>query len=83
MYLKPCGSGLARDGYVSGDIGFDGVHIRCCGNGHLRLRPYGGLLGKTERRPAPSNQAPAPLTYGLPTGKIKIKAKIKNQSEAA
>ncbi|AKA26880.1 hypothetical protein PCL1606_54350 [Pseudomonas chlororaphis] len=22
----------------------DGVHIRCCGNGHLWFRPYGGSL---------------------------------------
>ncbi|VVN75408.1 hypothetical protein PS704_00713 [Pseudomonas fluorescens] len=42
----------------------DSGHIRFCGYGCLRFRPYGGLLGRTERRPAPSNQAPAPLTYG-------------------
>jgi hypothetical protein len=60
------------------DWDWDWVNIRFFGNGGYWFRPYGGLLGK-----APSNQAPAPLTYGLPTGQIKIKAKIKNQSEAA
>jgi hypothetical protein len=99
-----------------------GVHIRCCGNGGLGFRPYGGSLGR-----APSNQTLSPLTYGaslwlgmpslrscsvgpppsaihgrgrlprhpcrgahcaepalgLPTGQIKIKSKIKSQSEAA
>ena len=56
---KPCGSEPARDGCVSGDLGFVGVHIRFLGNGRYGFRPYGGLLGR-----APSNQAPAPLTYG-------------------
>jgi hypothetical protein len=36
-----------------------GVHIRCCGNGGLGFRPYGGSLGR-----APSNQTLSPLTYG-------------------
>ncbi len=65
----PCGSDgaairLARDGFVSGDEYFVGVHIRCCGNGHLGFRPYGGSLGKTECRPTPSNQGLLPLTFG-------------------
>ncbi len=38
---------------------FEGVHIRCCGHGHLGFRPYGGSLGK-----APSNQGLLPLTFG-------------------
>src|SRR5690349_24239748 len=41
----PCGSELARDGFVSGDDYFVGVHIRCCGNGGLWLRPYGARGG--------------------------------------
>ncbi len=36
-----------------------GVHIRCCGNGHLGFRPDGGSLGK-----APSNQGLLPLSFG-------------------
>ena len=44
MFPDPCGSGLACDGGVSGDVGFDGVHIRCCGNDYYGFRPYGGLL---------------------------------------
>ena len=59
-----CGSELARDGFVSGDVFFTGVHIHCCGNGHLGFRPYGGSLGKAERRPAPSNQGLLPLSFG-------------------
>ena len=35
------------------------VHIRSLGDGRYGFRPYGGSLGR-----APSNQAPAPLTYG-------------------
>ena len=42
----PCGSELARDGGVLGDVSFTGVHIRLCGNGGLWFRPDGGLLGK-------------------------------------
>ena len=38
---------------------FDWVYIHSCGNGGYWFRPYGGSLGE-----APSNQAPAPLTYG-------------------
>jgi hypothetical protein len=30
-------------------VGFDRVHIRCCGNGCLRLRPYGGSLWKSPK----------------------------------
>jgi hypothetical protein len=54
-----CGSELARDGGLRVDLFLDGVHIRFCGNGCLRFRPYGGLLGK-----APSNQALLPLSFG-------------------
>ena len=43
----------------SGDRDWDWVNIRFFGNGSYWFRPYGELLGK-----APSNQAPAPLTYG-------------------
>jgi hypothetical protein len=35
-----CGSGLAREGGVLGDVFFTGVHIRCCGNGGYRFRSY-------------------------------------------
>ncbi|MCY1265704.1 hypothetical protein D9M70_140940 [compost metagenome] len=38
---------------------FEGVHIRCCGHGHLWFRSYSGSLGK-----APSNQGLLPLTFG-------------------
>ncbi|MNI47659.1 hypothetical protein D3C73_1021900 [compost metagenome] len=41
-----------------------GVHIRFFGNGDLWFRPYGELLGKAERRPAPSNQGLLPLSFG-------------------
>ena len=34
------------------------------GDGGYWFRPYGELLGKTERRPAPSNQALLPLSFG-------------------
>ena len=34
-----------------------GVYIRCCGNGHLGFRPYGGsLLKSPEAGPVESNQ---------------------------
>jgi len=55
----PCGSGLAREGYVLGDVFFTGVHIHCCGHGLWRFRSYSGSLGK-----APSNQGLLPLTFG-------------------
>ncbi|WP_238540841.1 hypothetical protein, partial [Pseudomonas sp. GM33] len=43
--LDPCGSGLAREGGVSGDLSFVGcVHIRFFGNGGWRFRPYGDSL---------------------------------------
>jgi hypothetical protein len=42
----------------------DRVHIHSCGNGHLWFRPYSESLGKTERRPAPSNQGLLPLAFG-------------------
>ncbi|KPU54781.1 hypothetical protein AN403_1186 [Pseudomonas fluorescens] len=46
--------------FASGRRGFfEGVHIHCCGHGHLGFRLYGGLLGK-----APSNQGLLPLTFG-------------------
>jgi hypothetical protein len=45
----PCVSGLAREGFASGDDYFVGVHIRCCGNGQIRLRPYGGSLSKSAK----------------------------------
>jgi len=65
---------------------FDRVHIRCCGNGHLWFRSYSESLGKTERRPAPSNQGLLPLAFGaslmlgIPSRGGK---KIKSQSEAS
>lgn len=31
MFPDPCGSWLACESGVSGDVGFDGVNIRCCG----------------------------------------------------
>jgi hypothetical protein len=37
---NPCGSGLAREGFVSGDEYFVGVHIRFCGNGVLSRCTY-------------------------------------------
>ncbi len=41
----PCGSELARDGGLTVDLYFvDCVHIRCCGNGGWRFRPYGESL---------------------------------------
>jgi hypothetical protein len=39
-----CGSELARDGGLTADQFLSGVHIRCCGNGHLGFRPYGEAL---------------------------------------
>ena len=48
----------------------DGVHIRCCGNGGLRFRPYGGSLLANARNagPAKSNQKVLPLAYGPRSG---------------
>ena len=40
-------SGAWDFAYASGRVGLlaiDGVHIRCCGNGYLGFRPYGGSL---------------------------------------
>ena len=53
---------------------FGGVHIRCCGNGHLGFRSYSGSLLANARNagPAKSNQkvfAPplgASLRLGMP-----------------
>jgi hypothetical protein len=59
----PCRSEHARDG-LSFNAGYLGVHIRYLGNGHLWFRPYGESLGKTERRPAPSNQGLLPPSFG-------------------
>ncbi|CAI8863129.1 hypothetical protein EMIT0P218_20125 [Pseudomonas sp. IT-P218] len=60
-----CGSQPAGDGGLTADLLFvDRVHIHSCGNGHLWFRPYGESLGKTERRPALSNQGLLPLTFG-------------------
>jgi hypothetical protein len=70
---------------------WDWVNIHFFGNGWYGFRPYGGLLGKTERRPPPSAiQGRGRLirhscrvahcaepALGLPTGQIK------SQSEAA
>ncbi len=42
----------------------DCVHIHSCGNGRLWFRSYSESLGKTERRPALSNQGLLPLTFG-------------------
>ena len=39
-----CGSGLAREGGLIADHFLSGVHIHCCGNGHLGFRPYGDSL---------------------------------------
>ena len=39
-----CGSWLASDGGLSVDHVLAGVHIRCCGNGGLGVRPYGESL---------------------------------------
>jgi hypothetical protein len=72
------GRGLVSSVYTAVCAPYDWVYIRFFRNGWYWFRPYGGLLGRT-----PSNQAPAPLTYGLPTGQIKIKSQIKSQSEAA
>ncbi len=54
--------------------GFDGVHIHCCGHGHLGFRSYGESLWKSRNAgPAQSNQrAPAPasgpsLGLGVPS----------------
>jgi hypothetical protein len=54
-----CGSGLARDGGLIGDVFFAGVHIHFWGNGFYWFRPYGESLGR-----APSNQTLLPLSYG-------------------
>jgi hypothetical protein len=60
MSPEPCGSGLARESGVSSDIGFDGVHIRFCGNGFYWFRSYSGSLSKS----AKVTKALSPLTYG-------------------
>ncbi|QAY87918.1 hypothetical protein CUN61_29955 [Pseudomonas arsenicoxydans] len=52
-------------------------HIHYLGNGGYWFRSYSGSLGR-----APSNQALAPLTYGLPTGQIKIKIKSGRRANA-
>jgi hypothetical protein len=57
---NPCGSELARDGFVSVDDCFVGVHIRCCGHGHLGFRPYGGSLWKSPK----VTKGLLPLTFG-------------------
>src|SRR3546814_16698430 len=42
-----CGSEPARDGgLIAGKELVDWVHIRCCGNGGVWFRPYGGALSK-------------------------------------
>ena len=58
-YAFPCGSWLASDGGLVANHVVPGVHIRCCGNGFWRFRPYGESLGK-----APSNQGLLPLSFG-------------------
>jgi hypothetical protein len=55
---------------------FDWVHIRCWGNGFYWFRFYSGLLGKTERRPAPSNQALLPLSLDLMSGERQKRTQI-------
>ncbi|SDU97774.1 hypothetical protein SAMN05216558_1402 [Pseudomonas vancouverensis] len=55
----PCGSELARDDCLAGEVVFSGVHIHCCGNGRLGFRSYSGSLGR-----APSNQGLLPLSFG-------------------
>jgi len=44
MYSIHCGSWLAGDDGLTADLVFLGVHIHCCGNGHLGFRPYGEAL---------------------------------------
>ncbi|MGF6558127.1 hypothetical protein ABIA48_004507 [Pseudomonas sp. S30_BP2TU TE3576] len=56
----PCGSGLAREGCVSGDDCFVGVHIRCCGHGRLWFRSYSGSLWKSPK----VTKGLLPLTFG-------------------
>ncbi|SEP16857.1 hypothetical protein SAMN03159293_05393, partial [Pseudomonas sp. NFACC39-1] len=58
-----CGSEPARDGGLTAGLGFvDWVHIRCCGNGGLGFRPYGGSLlanaPKVTKRSLPHHSAP-------------------------
>ena len=78
-FALPVGARLAREGVVSGDGFFTGVHIRSRGNGGYWFRFYSESLGKTERRPAPSNQALLPLSFGLSMQQeIKIKSRIKS-----
>ena len=67
MFPDPCVSGLACDGGVSGDVGFDGVHIRCCGNDYYWFRPYGGSLWKS----AKVTKTLSPLTYG-PSPRLRV-----------
>jgi hypothetical protein len=59
-----CGSWLAGDGGLIGGEIFAGVHIHSCVHGFYWFRFYSESLGKTERRPAPSNQRLLPLSYG-------------------
>jgi hypothetical protein len=64
-YLIYCGSQPAGDGVLTDDLLFaNRVHIHSCGNGHLWFRSYSESLGRTERRPAPSNQGLLPLAFG-------------------
>ena len=53
-----CGSWLAcKDGLTAGrDVGFDRVHIRYLGNGHLGFRPGGSLLKSRNAGPGKSKQ---------------------------
>ena len=66
-----CGSGLAREGGLTADrdVGFDRVHIRYLGNGHLGFRPDGGSLlkksAKVSKTLLPHHSAPR-LGSGVP-----------------
>ena len=65
LYPIYCGSRPAGDGVLTDDLLFaNRVHIHSCGNGRLWFRSYSESLGKTERRPAPSNQGLLPLAFG-------------------
>jgi hypothetical protein len=54
-----CRSEPAREGFVSGGVFFDGVHIHCCGIGGLWFRPYGeSLFLQAPKKSNPKNARP-------------------------
>ena len=66
-----CGSELAREGAGSGnDVLADRVHIRCCGNGCLGFRAYGGSpfpnAEKVTQKALPQRSAHS-LKLGVPS----------------